>query len=457
MRTPPRPRHFQFAAGHVRAINNILAGPRPPRNRRRLPSEKRRSKSPEEEPREEQSPPEEGRLTYEDDRFVNYYEFEEHLEPEDRREAEQTPLRYENVRIHDHNPDQGATADPTPDDREPFPPFEPTIATRHEQSRVRSPPTPRKRYNVVPHSRESVPILFSDKAAHSTRTELVPDPSPDAVRHALELIKDGFTARDLGLACAIAPLARDSRIVRTGPAVVINDVDLYLHDRTIRVASEDGLVTVPDYLEFRGVPETRKVRFNGRTPPWAKRLFGDAEKRRITEPYGPEAPGQLLLPVGGVVEVYKVDGCGWALGKLTDEDRIGWFPVDLTEPLTHGPFATTTFRSRFLDGEPIDDEPEMINEGGADMISEEGNVGEDMMSDNEFEAKVLDEAAERSQESFLEESTRLSREEGGLDQAERELEVPKVVTDASEGAISPGSVERDVRVEDEVDYEDYPL
>jgi len=221
--------------------------------------------------------------------------------------------------------------------------------------------------NYVPYSAESVPILYSTKIDHNTSNELPYTPAWGAYVHGLEIIKRGFCRNGPGLTSTPLNLGRaelPDNARRCGPARVIDDVDLFIHQRDIHVRDDPedprhidcqksiydmktvyvsycdhGLVSVDQYLHLIGVPDTQPVRFNGRVPNWAKAIIKNAEKRRVIKNFRPSDvadPNELELVAGRHVEIYDVQMHPyseytdilrpWALAKQSDSDRVGWFP-----------------------------------------------------------------------------------------------------------------------------------
>jgi hypothetical protein len=195
-----------------------------------------------------------------------------------------------------------------------------------------------------PYTARQVPLLYSPKVVHRAvpdppcnptwpakipmghmRGELHPNVSPRL--RALEIITGGYHPSALGL---------DPKIKRFGPDLIIDDVDLYVHQDKVHVACSFGLVLVPDYLSWKGVPENQQVRFNGLKPAWAKAVQANAQRRTTIARFQP-APGavdelDLLLyaPVElyhretGYLTTWSTHPCEWAYGRAGN--KVGWFP-----------------------------------------------------------------------------------------------------------------------------------
>lgn len=150
----------------------------------------------------------------------------------------------------------------------------------------------------TPYSDSTIPILWSTQINHSVAL----DPSLQyhewspatwkGYGEAIVLIKTGINRQSLGLPAASK---------EAGSLLTITCVDLYYNvlDKKIYVASETGLITVSDYIRLCNIDLSRKLRFTGTIPTWAKTLLGKEEKRYVTEPFEGEP-----LPVRSEVHVF---------------------------------------------------------------------------------------------------------------------------------------------------------
>jgi hypothetical protein len=250
------------------------------------------------------------------------------------------------------------------------------FAVKEEEARKTKEAERRKAINFVPYSAESVPILYSTNIDHGKSNKLPYTPAWDVYVHALEVIQRAFYRGDTNVKTpTYIRLGRTApnKGCRVGPALVIDNVDLYIHQRDVcfkddRKAAKNidyrqdiryvetvyvavpgrGLVSVDDYLFHIGVPDTQPVRFNGRTPNWARNLFDNAQKRRVVRSHRPSLaaiPDELELIEHSGVEIYEIYmrpwsqyiplQRTWALGKAWGSDRIGVFPFghDFLAPL----------------------------------------------------------------------------------------------------------------------------
>ncbi|KAL5400220.1 hypothetical protein PMIN06_012286 [Paraphaeosphaeria minitans] len=151
----------------------------------------------------------------------------------------------------------------------------------------------------IPYSEVRIPVLWSTNIDHSfspaLQTEKFDSNALKYYYRAISMAKAGVNREQLGL-----PPANPS----CGSPITIDYVDLYLDldDGEVYVAaSEQGFMTVPDYLKLSGVAVERKLRFTGTTPGWTKAVFDAAEKRYVTELW--EALHGTPLPVRSEVQV----------------------------------------------------------------------------------------------------------------------------------------------------------
>lgn len=165
-----------------------------------------------------------------------------------------------------------------------------------EEEQEEHQPTP-----FSPYSELKIPVLCSVNIDHGfspvVHKEKLDSTALKHYYHAVAMAKTGLSREHLGL-----PPAKSGY----GTPITIDDVDLYLDlgDGKIYVAaSERGLMTVADYLDLSGIAMERKLCFTGRTPGWAKSVFGDAEKRYVTELW--EALHGTPVPVRS--EIYVLD------------------------------------------------------------------------------------------------------------------------------------------------------
>ncbi|KAJ4348957.1 hypothetical protein N0V95_005005 [Ascochyta clinopodiicola] len=280
------------------------------------------------------------------------------------------------------------------------------IPTKHRTSRQKPKPrsvppedsfapvtlNPECDFKILDYDNESVPVLYSVLIHHSKNSELLNRPPEELVFDALDAIEAGFKPfSKYGWPTAIDLLGRTPST--ENPTKVLNDVDLYLHEKDgkLYVATDMGLVIVAEYLKLIGIPETQPIRFDGRIPPWAKVALRAREKRKVVEVFGKireiqkvneskdpdepesalrdveaagqgakkaeatevchsaqgtnknveyreilkaERPGHLPLPLGSSVIVYKIDHDDqWAYGRSYDSGEKGWFPISHTCPV----------------------------------------------------------------------------------------------------------------------------
>ncbi|OAG06371.1 uncharacterized protein CC84DRAFT_1217598 [Paraphaeosphaeria sporulosa] len=151
----------------------------------------------------------------------------------------------------------------------------------------------------APYSEDKIPVLWSTNIDHSSSQVLQTEKFDSiALRHyyrAIAMTKTGLNREQLGIPPANAGY---------GSPVTIDYVDLYLDlsDGEVYVAaSEQGLMTVPDYLKLSGIAVQRKLSFKGRSPGWATAVFDAAEKRYVTEFW--EALHGTPLPVRSEVQI----------------------------------------------------------------------------------------------------------------------------------------------------------
>ncbi|KAJ4304828.1 hypothetical protein N0V90_000356 [Kalmusia sp. IMI 367209] len=198
--------------------------------------------------------------------------------------------------------------------------------------------TVRKPDPRVPYNDRAVPILLSAKIDHSTspvdfQTKDWKSRAWNNYRHAIKLLKTGISREQFSL-----PEAKDS----CGPILTIDCVDLYVYNTHVYVAAtEQGLLTVPEYLKLCGIPLERKIRFNGKIPMWARTLFEMADRRTVWECAAPDqCDGQIDLEEMSTVSVYHTDTtfpdydpyCSWGYVYCDRDNQIGWFPLNLTRP-----------------------------------------------------------------------------------------------------------------------------
>ena len=227
---------------------------------------------------------------------------------------------------------------------------------------------------------DSVPILFSFKIQHSSGNTSLNNPPGMLVLDALTAIEKNPRLQSKGTWPSSIELT--GRTPSKGkPVKVVDDVDLYLHEKDgkLHVATDRGLVAVSQYLKLIDVPEGRSVRFMGHVPPWAKDALNSRYTRKVVQIWGQDklvkkdvpleahqvmlsleshveearnrkkkagvdhaddmnildaGPGDLPLPFGSTVIVYKVDDDDiWAYGRLSGTDKTGRFPISYTCPM----------------------------------------------------------------------------------------------------------------------------
>lgn len=156
----------------------------------------------------------------------------------------------------------------------------------------------RKREPLMPYTDLTLPILWSAEIDHHLNLALKKEDWDStawkAFYGAIVMLKNGINRKILGL-----PEVKEGH----GKPISIDCVDLYLNlsnNQVYVAASERGLITVVEYLKLCDVALERKIRFVGKTPGWAKALFGAAEKRYVTELFD-----ELPLRVRSEVQVFK--------------------------------------------------------------------------------------------------------------------------------------------------------
>ena len=146
---------------------------------------------------------------------------------------------------------------------------------------------------------DSVPVLYSTKISHTHGTELLNCPQEMLVLDALAAIEASSKPQSkYAWPSAIELLGRIP--CESNPTRVLDDVDLYLHERDskLHVATDRGLIIVTEYLKLIGVPETQPVRFEGCIPLWAKAALRAREKRRVVRIWGEEKTVKKGTPLG---------------------------------------------------------------------------------------------------------------------------------------------------------------
>ncbi|RMZ66465.1 hypothetical protein GMOD_00001801 [Pyrenophora seminiperda CCB06] len=223
----------------------------------------------------------------------------------------------------------------------------------HQAEKVDYPPDTAIRY--VDYSIYSIPVLYSVFIEHEYPFEPIDKPSESVKRTMSESEIELFGRKMLLIRQAALRLTKNknNRLPevyrrnggpKTGPTKVIEDCDLYLHDGKIHVATEFGLLTVPDYLKLIDVPETQRYRFEGRRPSWMKKVLERKVLRRAAVTFEPsnilEAEGCIMFPSDtlltvldqGVFDINLASGeeSRMAYG-LRDYDGVeGWFPYEAT-------------------------------------------------------------------------------------------------------------------------------
>ena len=252
-------------------------------------------------------------------------------------------------------------------------------AVRPESSFAPVEPNRDSELRFLEYRNDSVPVLFSLKIQHSSNTSLN-NPPGMLVLDALTAIEKNARLRSKGIWPSSIELT--GRTSSKGKLVkVVDDVDLYLHEKDgkLHVATDLGLVAISQYLNLIGVPEDQPVRFMGRVPPWAKDALNSRLTRKVVQIWGEDkfvkkdtlleahqvalsfeihveevenrkrkagldhaddmqildaGPGDLPLPLGSTVIVYKVDDDNvWAYGRLSGTDKTGRFPISYTCPV----------------------------------------------------------------------------------------------------------------------------
>ncbi|KAF2686081.1 hypothetical protein K458DRAFT_471492 [Lentithecium fluviatile CBS 122367] len=231
-----------------------------------------------------------------------------------------------------------------------------SAAKRNSSTHIPKPINGPKKVKYIQQSDETIPILFSNKTAHSDGTKIPDRVSWDTYIAALEALGRGLTAKAFGITgqglnlYTDTHLGRSREVIRKGPAHIIDDVDLYMYGNRVHVSTPCGLVTVPDYLTLINVPATQKVRFNGRIPSWYKAVKERAETRKVIQKFQRTQDNEIDLSRHSAAVVYEIHLGNWnsfdqpdpytdvkrwwALGRLGDDDCVGWFPFDHTAPKT---------------------------------------------------------------------------------------------------------------------------
>lgn len=253
-------------------------------------------------------------------------------------------------------------------------------AVRPDSSFAPVQPNHESELEFLPYLNDSVPVLFSLKIQHSSENTLLNNPPGMLVLDALTAVEKNSRLQSKGTwPSSIELMGRTPR--KGKPVKVVDDVDLYLHEKDgkLHVATDLGLVAILQYLKLIGVPEDRPVRFMGRVPPWAKGALNSRYTRKVAQVWGQDkfvkkdmpleahqvvlsfkshveevkhrkkeagldhaddmkildaGPGDLPLPLGSTVIVYKVDDDDlWAYGRLSGTDKTGRFPISYTCPM----------------------------------------------------------------------------------------------------------------------------
>jgi hypothetical protein len=137
---------------------------------------------------------------------------------------------------------------------------------------------------------KSAPILYSDKAVHRPFQFDKRNLAfwKNTAVYALAAIQGGITPPENGNKDETRMNWGYTNQGRTGPEHVIDDVDINLYNNTAYVALKAGLAPVARYLEWQKVPADSKIRFNGRTPTWAKELFETSKTLETWRSWTPE-------------------------------------------------------------------------------------------------------------------------------------------------------------------------
>ncbi|CAA9958876.1 hypothetical protein PTMSG1_02409 [Pyrenophora teres f. maculata] len=214
---------------------------------------------------------------------------------------------------------------------------------------------PHKAVDYVEYSIYSIPISYSTLIEHEYEFEPIDSPPEELKRKMTASEIELFGRKMLLIRQAALRVASDNKrklseilgrktVPMSGPIKVIEDCDLYWHDNKIHVATEHGLLTVPNYLELLNVPETQPVRFEGRKPSWMRQVIERRVRRRAKMRFD---PGEILLDQGcielgiedplivldrGIFDINIASGeeSFMAYGLCTLDGVEGWFPYEAT-------------------------------------------------------------------------------------------------------------------------------
>ena len=212
-----------------------------------------------------------------------------------------------------------------------------------------------KAVEYINYSIYSIPVLYSTFIEHEYEFEPIDKPPEDLKKTMTESEIELFGRKMLLIRQAALRLTNKKKrrslevlgrkdVPMSGPLKVIEDCDLYLHDGKIHVATEHGLLTVPNYLELIKVPETQPVRFEGRKPSWMKQVLERRVCRRAAIHFDPSdillAEGCIMLPSEAVLVVldqgiFDINIANGEESKMAygfrDHDGVeGWFPYEAT-------------------------------------------------------------------------------------------------------------------------------
>ena len=214
---------------------------------------------------------------------------------------------------------------------------------------------PQKTVEYVDYSIYSIPVLYSTFIEHEYEFEPIDKPPEDLKKTMTESEIELFGRKMLLIRQAALRLTNKKKrrlsevlgrkdVPMSGPLKVIEDCDLYLHDDKIHVATEHGLLTVPNYLELIKIPETQPVRFEGRKPSWMKQVLERRVCRRAAIHFDPSdillAEGCIMLPSEAVlivldqgifdINIANGEESRMAYGFRVRDGVEGWFPYEAT-------------------------------------------------------------------------------------------------------------------------------
>ncbi|KAI2482129.1 hypothetical protein Ptr902_06510 [Pyrenophora tritici-repentis] len=217
---------------------------------------------------------------------------------------------------------------------------------------------PHKAIEYVEYSIYSIPISYSTLIEHEYEFEPIDTP-PKELKWKMTASEYELFGRKMLLirqaALRVVSSKKGKRgemlgrkkVPMSGPIKIIEDCDLYWHDDKIHVATEKGLLTVPNYLELLDVPETQPVRFEGRKPSWMKQVIERRVRRRAMMRFD---PSEILLREGcmqlgsedplivldrGIFDINIATGqeSFMLYGFCTLDGVKGWFPYESTCPM----------------------------------------------------------------------------------------------------------------------------